>query len=150
MTAEITNQLADVTNTLAMPEPNQAPNPFDPASLRLDPSNDLELGAKKLISSVVVKKPSPQDFFRTHPSPDYRMIIAGIEIKDTREFYAVTPAMANEFPGEIKRVEIRTCITRAGVVFFWAVLCLQQTVGRRHGIHPRVSQRKHPRCAGSA
>jgi hypothetical protein len=29
--------------------------------------------------------------------------------------------MANEFPGEIKRVEIRTCITRAGVVFLWAV-----------------------------
>jgi hypothetical protein len=97
MPAEITSQLADIAATLVTPEPNQAPNPFDPASLRLDPSNDLELGAKKLISSVVVKKPSPQDFFRTHPSADYRMIIAGIEIKDTREFYAVTPAWRMNF-----------------------------------------------------
>jgi hypothetical protein len=48
------------------------PDPFDPANLRLSQSFVETAGVKKLLSVVPVRKPSPQDFVRTHPSPEYR------------------------------------------------------------------------------
>lgn len=112
----------------------EMPNPFDPASLRIDPSQDIELGAKKLITSVDVRKPSPQDFFRTHPGADYRMLVAIVELKGTREIYAVVPAVANLIPDEIKRVELRLYITRAGVISLWPV-AVPTSDGRENAWH---------------
>ena len=113
------------------PEPSQVsmdvisvsttPDPFDPASLRISPTSNIELGVKKLITYVRVGKPNRQDFFRTHPDPDFRMVAAVVELKEERETYVVTPQVANAFPGEIKYVEIRVGITRTGVIWLWPV-----------------------------
>ena len=110
------------------------PNPLDPESLRIDPVQDIELGAKKLVTSVDVRKPSPQDFFRTHPGADYRMLVAIVDLKGTREIYAVTPAVANLVPDEIKRVELRLYITRAGVIALWPV-AVPTSDGRENAWH---------------
>jgi hypothetical protein len=42
-------------------------------------------GTKKLLLTVPVRKPNPQDFVRVHPDPQYRTTIAVIELKDDRE-----------------------------------------------------------------
>src|SRR5262245_18203993 len=66
---------------------NTAPDPFDLTSLRLDQSFVETAGIKKLLTTVPVGKPNPQDFIRVHPSEAYRDVFAVIELKEEREFH---------------------------------------------------------------
>src|SRR3954449_9336406 len=78
-----------------------APNPFDPASLRLSQSFADTVGVKKLLTTVPVRKPNRQDFVRVHPDPSFRLSPAAIiELKEDREVFLVRPDMAVELPGE--------------------------------------------------
>ena len=63
------------------------------AALRLDQSVLETVGTCKLITTVPVRKPNQQEFFRVHPDPAYRLTPAAvIELKDERETYLVLPA----------------------------------------------------------
>jgi hypothetical protein len=96
-------------------------DPYDLKRLRLDQSFTETVGVKKLLTTVSVRKPKPQDFIRVHPSEDYRDQFAIIELKDDREFYLVLPAIAREIPGEYFMATIHTAITRQGNVFLWPI-----------------------------
>jgi hypothetical protein len=96
-------------------------DPFDLTNLRLDQSFVESPGVKKLLTTVPVRKPNPQDFVRVHPDPEYRAVLAIIELKDDREIYLVPAPMARELPGEFAMVTIYTAINRQGVVFLWPV-----------------------------
>jgi hypothetical protein len=98
-----------------------APDPFDLANLRLDQSFVESAGVKKLITTVPVRKPNPQDFVRVHPGAEYREPLAVIELKDDREFYLLPPPIARELPGEFVMVMLFTAINRQGVVNLWPV-----------------------------
>jgi hypothetical protein len=98
-----------------------APDPFDPASLRLDQSFVETSGVKKLLTTVPVRKPNNQDFVRVHPSEEYRLTAAVIELKDDREVYLVLPHIARQLPSECSPVVLYTGINRQGVVFLWPV-----------------------------
>jgi hypothetical protein len=95
--------------------PAPPPDPFNIADLRLDVSFVESAGVRRLITSVPVGKPNRQDFFRTHASPDYRQIVAIIELKDERETYLLSPQVAQELPGEFQSVELWTCINPKSV-----------------------------------
>src|SRR6266566_4648420 len=85
------------------PAPSSAgatPDPFDPANLRLNQSFVETAGVKKLLTTIPVRKPAPQDFVRVHPSPDYRDNFPIIELKDEREEYIVTAGLVPELNGE--------------------------------------------------
>jgi hypothetical protein len=107
----------EITNTASPP----APDPFDLSLLRLDQSFVESAGVKKLLTTVPVRKPSPQDFVRVHPSPEYRAALAIIELKDDREMYLLTPQIAQELPGEFAMCMMFTAINRQGVVHLWPV-----------------------------
>ena len=94
-------------------------DPFDLASLRLDPSFLETAGVKKLLTTVPVGRPSPQDFVRVHPDPAFRDSFATIEWKEDREFFIVVPSVARELPGECVLVTLYTAINRQGVVRLW-------------------------------
>jgi hypothetical protein len=96
-------------------------DPFDLANLRLPQSFVESAGVKKLLTTVPVRKPNPQDFVRVHPSSEYRAPLAIIDLKDDREIYLVPKSIANELPGEFVMVTIFTAINRQGVVFLWPV-----------------------------
>jgi hypothetical protein len=99
-----------------------APNPFDPAALRLSQSFADTVGVKKLLTTVPVGKPGRQDFVRVHPDPNYRLMPAAIiEVKEDREAYLVTPQMAQVLPGEFSTVTLFTTINRQGVLRLWPV-----------------------------
>ena len=66
------------------------PDPFHPSNLRLSQAFTETVGVKKLLTTVPVRKPSPQDFVRTHPGVGYREDFPLIELKDEREEYIVT------------------------------------------------------------
>ena len=98
-----------------------APDPFDLASLRLNPSFIETAGVKKLLTTVPARRPSPQDFFRVHPSPDYRENFAMIDLKEEREDFLVRPELLPELVGEVIYKTIFTAINRQGVVFLWPI-----------------------------
>jgi hypothetical protein len=114
-----------------MPKPNlqtidsekseSIPDHFKLENLRLDPSFTKTAGVKKLRTTVPARKPSPQDFVRVNPDPDYRNNFAMIELKEEREEYLLTPDVAEQLPGEIVFKTIFTAINRQGVVFLWPV-----------------------------
>jgi hypothetical protein len=99
-----------------------ASNPFDPTSLRLDQNFSEMVGVKKLMTTVPVRKPNRQDFVRVHRDPAYRLTPAAIiELKEDREVYLITPAMATELPGEFGVATLYTTINRQGVLHLWPV-----------------------------
>jgi hypothetical protein len=101
---------------------NPAPNPFEPASLRLDQNFAETVGVKKLLTTVPVRKPNKQDFVRVHRDPAYRLTPAAIiELKEDREVYLLTPAMAAELPGEFAMATLYTTISRQGILHLWPV-----------------------------
>lgn len=96
------------------------PNPFDPASLRLNPSYAEGNGVKKLITAIPVRKPHRQEFVRVNPDPEYRLDpTAVIELKEEGEFYLLTPAIATQLPAEFTPMALFTAINRQGTLFIW-------------------------------
>jgi hypothetical protein len=98
-----------------------APDPFDLASLRLNPSFIETADVKKLLTTVPARRPSPQDFVRVHPSLDYRENFAMIDLKDEREDYLVRPELLPDLAGEVVYKTVFTAINRQGVVFLWPI-----------------------------
>jgi hypothetical protein len=97
------------------------PDPFNPTKLRLSQSFAETAGVKKLLSTVPVRKPSPQDFVRVHPDPAYRENFPIIELKDEREEYIVVADLVPLLIGEFVSKTLFTAINRQGTVFFWPV-----------------------------
>jgi hypothetical protein len=98
-----------------------APDPFDLQSLRLNPSFLETAGVKKLLTTVPARRPSPQDFVRVHPAPDFRENFAMVDLKDDREDFLVRPELLLELAGEVIYKTIFTAVNRQGVCFLWPV-----------------------------
>jgi hypothetical protein len=109
------------------PQPNavepQAPtaDPFDPANLRLSQSFVETVGVKRLLTTVPVRKPSPQDFVRVHPDRAFRENFPIIELKDEREEYIVVADLVSLLMDEFVTKTLFTAINRQGTVFLWPV-----------------------------
>ena len=97
------------------------PDPYDLESLRLDPSFLEMAGVKKVLATVPVGRPHPQDFMRVRPGKEYRDTFAVVDWKEDREFYVVVPNVAAELPGECVSVALYTCINRQGVARLWPI-----------------------------
>jgi hypothetical protein len=118
MTNPKPNLAADVTDLITAPTDDLF---SDLSKLRLSQNFIETAGVKKLLMTVPVRKPNPQDFSRVHPDPAYRSEFAVIELKDDRETYLLTPAVSMELASECVPVVIYTAINRQGVVYLWPV-----------------------------
>jgi hypothetical protein len=98
------------TNTPAL-------DPFAPENLRLD-QTFTEVSVKKLLTTIPVRRPNRQTFFRVHPDPSYRDMFPIIELKDEGEEYIVARHLVPEFSSELVIKELRLGVTRQGIVFF--------------------------------
>jgi hypothetical protein len=78
-------------------------------------------GVKKLLTTIPVRKPHPQDFVRVHPDAAYRENFPAIDLKTDRELYVVTREMQAELSTECVPAKLFTAINRQGVVFLWPV-----------------------------
>jgi|SRR5215469_10978179 len=97
-------------------------DPFaDLSTLRLSQSFIESAGAKKVLTTVPVRKPNSQDWVRVHPAADYRMEFAFIELKDDRELYLIHPNVAADVSNETFSATLFTAINRQRVVFLWPV-----------------------------
>jgi hypothetical protein len=110
-------------------------DPFNPAALRLDPSYAEAVGVRRHLTTVPVRKPNRQDFVRVHPDPSYRLSPAAIvELKEDRETYLITPAVAQQLPDEFAVATLLTAINRQGVLFIWP-LKLPSPDGKQNDWH---------------
>jgi hypothetical protein len=109
-------------------------NPFAPENLRIDLNISEGVGVKKVVLTIPVRKPNPQDFIRVHKEADFRLAVAIIDLKDDRETYLVLPSIVRDIPGEYVTVMMYACINRAGNVFLWPVR-LPGTDGRQLDWH---------------
>jgi hypothetical protein len=96
-------------------------DPFDPANIRLDQDFLKMSGAKKLLTTVPVRRPNKQDYVRVHASEDYRMTVLLIEFKEENDVYMVGAEMKEALAGEYFGATLYTAINRQGVVFLWPV-----------------------------
>jgi hypothetical protein len=95
-------------------------NPFaDLARLRISQNYADAIGVTKMLLTVPVKKPERQWFVRVHPSPEYRLTVALLELRDERVTYVVDPDLAAALPGDVKVTTLFTAINRQGTVFLW-------------------------------
>jgi hypothetical protein len=108
------NDKNDADVAVMMPE-------FDPARLRLSQDFTSQIGVKKLITTIPVRRPDPQWFFRTHPDGAYTLEAAALELRDDRETYLVDPTLAAEIAEEVKPKLLVTSITRQGTLFIWPI-----------------------------
>jgi hypothetical protein len=93
----------------------------DISKLRLSQEFLETAGAKKILTTVPVRKPNKQDFVRVHPDPTFREAFAVIELKEDREHYLIMSDIAAAFPTEIVTEMLYTAISRQRVVFLWPV-----------------------------
>jgi hypothetical protein len=97
------------------------PDPFDPKSLRINQAGVPSFGTRKLLTTVPVRKPGRQTFVRVHPSEQYRLDTAVIELKVDGEIYLVRPHLHDNLAEEITPVTLLTTMDRQSNVFFWYV-----------------------------
>ena len=103
--------------------PEPAPDPFDPARLRLSQQLTAALGVKKLLTTVPTRKPSKEWFVRCHPDPTYRIETYVVELKEDAETYLVDPSLWPDLAGEstFSPRLLVTTINKQGTVFLWPI-----------------------------
>ena len=94
---------------------------FDLANLRLSQDFGAEVGVKKLITTIPIRKPNKHEFVRVHADPAYQLQTAVIEIKEDRETYFVDQAIAIQLPDMVVPKLIVVAINRQGIVFLWPI-----------------------------
>ncbi len=122
MTREIIEKTVPSDNGQATPEP--APNPFDPARLRLSQDFAATLGVKRALLTVPVRKPSKEWFVQVHPDEAYRVQTAVLELKEERETYLVDPELWPELATSESTFGTRaifTAMNRQKVLFLWPI-----------------------------
>ncbi len=111
-------------------------NPFALDRLRLSPNYGANLGVKKVLTTVPVRKPDKQWWIRVHPDEAWRIDTAVIELKEEGEIYLVDRSLWDGLTDEIVPVMLFTAIT-ARAVFLWPVGCPTGPV-RNPGTSPRT------------
>ncbi len=130
-TTEVTPDPSDNGKLLAQtegtPTPDSVPdkdlNPFDPARFRLTQDFASQLGVKKLLITVPVRKPSREWWVQTHPDDAYWLETAVLELKEDRETYLVVPELWPALSTEasfVRKVLVLT-MNRQKVPFLWPI-----------------------------
>jgi len=91
------------------------------ASLRLTQNFAANLGVKKELATVPVRKPGAQVFVRVHPDESYRLETMVLELKEDREIYLVGPELWGELSGELSPRVLYTTINRQSVIALWPI-----------------------------
>jgi len=114
--------IGEGNGAIDMEERTDQTDPFNLENLRLSQNFGELVGVKKLLTTVPVRKPGKQDFFRVRPGVDWSVDTAVLELKEDRgETYLVAPALWPELPGELVPKRLFTTINRQGVVAIWPV-----------------------------
>jgi hypothetical protein len=99
--------------------PAAAPSdPYDVEALRAAPPEDV---ATQTIPTVSIRKPKEREFFRCHPSLDYRLDCQIFERQHgvERQSWWVAPGIRPDLAGDLKTIRLFTCMNRTGDIVLW-------------------------------
>ena len=113
-----TDEREDAADKVAAEAPNEDLL-SDPDYYTLSQKFREEIGVKKVIVQVPVRKPKREEFIRVRDDEHYRRETALLELKEEREFYLLTPDIRDALPGEWYPVRLVTAINRLDVPFLW-------------------------------
>jgi hypothetical protein len=105
---------------------------FDFDSLKLPQNFSEQVGVKKLLTTVNVKRPHRQEFARVHSEVAYRRDLALVDYMEDDSFYAVAPNLVTELIDLLVPYTLFTAVTRQGTPFLWPVR-LPGADGKSHG-----------------
>ena len=91
-----------------------------------------EIGVKRILLTVPVRKPSKAEFVRVHP--ELHIDLLAIELKEERETYFAVPALGAELSEFVTPVRLRLAVTRQKTAFLWP-LKLPMNQGRANPWH---------------
>jgi hypothetical protein len=118
------------TQTSEEAEANTARFFDDLEAIRLSSEETVGLGSKKILTTVPVRRPRKQEFFRSHP--DSGMTLAAMLFTDEEdsEAYFVAPDMrsAGILASTVKPTLLQLAMLRTGQIFIWP-LTLPSTEG---------------------
>jgi hypothetical protein len=97
------------------------PGTIDLEKLKLTQNFAANVGVKKALTMVPVRKPNRQEFVRVHPDQDYQFSTGVLELKEERETYLVDPDLWSELPGEIVPKILLTTINKQDVLTIWPI-----------------------------
>ena len=76
---------------------------------------------RRLLPTIPVRKPGPQQWFRVHPDKAFRLETETFVVKETEEVYLVDRSVWGELNEELVSKVLYTCVTRQGHVFLWHI-----------------------------
>jgi hypothetical protein len=96
---------------------------FDLDSLRLPQDFSASTGVKKILTTVPIRRPDPQEFIRVHPDPAWRLQTLVLEVKAYRETYLIHPSLHDELLArhEVVPKVLFTTVTRQDVLLLWPI-----------------------------
>ena len=100
------------------PQP-PAPDPFDPASLRLGQDFSSAVGVKKVLTTVPCRKPNKHEFVRVRAGDEWRLETGLFEDKINRDAYLVERRLWQELAGDVFPACLFLSINRQADVFIW-------------------------------
>jgi hypothetical protein len=120
---EETNSVVNDNHHGALPL-DVAPDPFDPAALRLPQDFASSIGVKRVLTRIRCGKPERSEFVRVRPGEDWRLETFLLELKGSQdqpgqETYLVQPSLASELTGDVRPAVVFTAINRQKVPFLW-------------------------------
>ena len=95
----------------------EPPDPFDPASLRINPESSGVAG-KKVITAIRCDKPNRQDFVRVRPGDEWRLDTMLLE-EEGGDTYIVSPRLHDELVHECFPARLVLATTRNNTPFLW-------------------------------
>ncbi len=96
-------------------------DPFNLNKLRLSQDFSANLGVKKALLMVPVRKPNRQEFIRVHPGEDWRLETMILELKEKGETFLVDQDLWEHLAGELIPKVLYTAINRQGVITLWPI-----------------------------
>ena len=94
-------------------------DPFDNLEALRVSQSFADIGVKKVLAHVPVRRPGNQDFFRVRAEPEFRLETCILTTDPDRETYVVVPEIAPALPNLAKAVRLYVYITRLNVLGVW-------------------------------
>jgi hypothetical protein len=94
---------------------------FDPSQLRLSQDFTAMFKSSRVLTTIPVRRPDAQTYFRVRPEAVYRLETAVLEHHEDRETYLVDKSLWIDLQSEIVPKALYSAITRQGTLFIWAV-----------------------------
>jgi hypothetical protein len=97
-------------------------NMFDPTRFAVPDNTDTgEVGVKKVITKIDVRRPNRQEFFRAHPTLHLKTCVVEVTLAMSRDTYLIDPSTAQQIPGDFKVRNLTLCQNRQEGLFLWPV-----------------------------